>query len=233
MLGFQASCNGPAGIRRNLVGEIADMPKLLDQVREATRRLHYSIRTEDAYVDWIRRFILFHRKRHPLEMGEPEVVTFLTHLAVQRDVAASTQNQALCACRSATRSSCDGRWPGSAIRSCEPRHPSGCEPSSAAKRHAPCSPILTAPPASPLARSTGRAGGSVSAQAPSQERQRQPPRHDPRRQQGDEKSEHRPADLVDRAAPQPGRSRAARLTIPTSARHSARCSCRTPWPRKT
>jgi integron integrase len=73
------------------------MPKLLDQVREATRRLHYSIRTEDAYVDWTKRFILFHRKRHPLEMGEPEVVAFLTHLAVQRDVAASTQNQALCA----------------------------------------------------------------------------------------------------------------------------------------
>ena len=73
------------------------MPRLLDQVREATRRLHYSIRTEDAYVDWVKRFILFHDKRHPLEMGEPEVVAFLTHLAVQRDVAASTQNQALSA----------------------------------------------------------------------------------------------------------------------------------------
>jgi Phage integrase, N-terminal SAM-like domain len=71
------------------------MPKLLDQVREATRRLHYSIRTEDAYVQWAKRFILFHAKRHPLEMGEPEVVAFLTHLAIQRDVAASTQNQAL------------------------------------------------------------------------------------------------------------------------------------------
>ena len=73
------------------------MPRLLDQVREATRRLHYSIRTEDAYALWIKRFILFHDKRHPLEMGEPEVVAFLTHLAVQRDVAASTQNQALSA----------------------------------------------------------------------------------------------------------------------------------------
>ena len=73
------------------------MPRLLDQVREATRRLHYSIRTEDAYVDWIRRFILFHGKRHPLEMGESEVVAFLTDLAVRRQVAASTQNQALCA----------------------------------------------------------------------------------------------------------------------------------------
>ena len=73
------------------------MSRLLDQVREATRRLHYSIRTEDAYVAWSRRFILFHGKRHPLEMGEPEVIAFLTHLAVQRDVAASTQNQALSA----------------------------------------------------------------------------------------------------------------------------------------
>ncbi len=71
------------------------MSRLLDQVREATRRLHYSIRTEDAYVLWIKRFILFHGKRHPLELGEPEVVAFLTHLAVHEDVAASTQNQAL------------------------------------------------------------------------------------------------------------------------------------------
>ncbi len=73
------------------------MSRLLDQVRGATRRLHYSIRTEDAYVDWAKRFIVFHGKRHPLEMGEPEVVAFLTYLAVQKDVAASTQNQALCA----------------------------------------------------------------------------------------------------------------------------------------
>lgn len=58
------------------------MPRRLDQVREATRRLHYSIRTEDAYVDWANPFILFQGKRHPLEMGEPEVVAFLTHLAV-------------------------------------------------------------------------------------------------------------------------------------------------------
>jgi integron integrase len=73
------------------------MSRLLDEVRETTRRLHFSIRTEDAYVLWIRRFILFHGKRHPLEMGEPEVVAFLTHLAVHEDVAASTQNQALAA----------------------------------------------------------------------------------------------------------------------------------------
>jgi integron integrase len=73
------------------------MSRLLDQVREATRRLHYSIRTEDAYVDWTKRFVLYHGKKHPLEMGEPEVIAFLTHLAVQREVAASTQNQALSA----------------------------------------------------------------------------------------------------------------------------------------
>ena len=73
------------------------MSRLLDQVREATRRLHYSIRTEDAYVLWIRRFILHHGKRHPGEMGEAEVVQFLNHLAVVDHVAASTQNQALSA----------------------------------------------------------------------------------------------------------------------------------------
>ena len=73
------------------------MSKLLDQVREATRRLHYSLRTEDCYVLWVKRFVLFHGKRHPLEMGEPQVVEFLTHLAVHEDVAASTQNQALSA----------------------------------------------------------------------------------------------------------------------------------------
>ena len=72
-------------------------PKLLDQVRAKIRLKHYSIRTEQAYVDWIRRYILFHGKRHPQEMGKPEVEQFLSHLAVERNVAASTQNQALSA----------------------------------------------------------------------------------------------------------------------------------------
>jgi integron integrase len=67
---------------------------LLEQVREVIRFKHYSIRTEQAYLDWIRRFILFHRKRHPKEMGAPEVGAFLTHLAAEGNVAASTQNQA-------------------------------------------------------------------------------------------------------------------------------------------
>ena len=72
-------------------------PKLLDQVRAKIRLKHYRIRTEQAYVDWIRRYILFHGKRHPQEMGKPEVEQFLSHLAVERNVAASTQNQALSA----------------------------------------------------------------------------------------------------------------------------------------
>ena len=74
-----------------------DKPKLLDQVRDVIRRKHYSIRTEQCYVDWIRRFILFHGKRHPAQMAELEVTAFLTHLARDGGVGASTQNQALSA----------------------------------------------------------------------------------------------------------------------------------------
>jgi len=69
-------------------------PRLLDQVRDRIRRKHYSIRTEQAYVDWIRRFVLHHNKRHPRDMGAAEVEAFLTHLAVAKRVSASTQNQA-------------------------------------------------------------------------------------------------------------------------------------------
>jgi integron integrase len=72
-------------------------PKLLDQVRAAIRVRHYSLRTEQSYCAWIRRFIFYHDKRHPREMGAAEIRTFLTHLAAERDVAASTQNQALAA----------------------------------------------------------------------------------------------------------------------------------------
>ncbi|MCI0694371.1 phage integrase N-terminal SAM-like domain-containing protein [candidate division KSB1 bacterium] len=72
-------------------------PKLLDQVSEVLRTKHYSIRTEKAYIDWIYRFIMFHGKRHPREMGAPEISQFLTHLAVEKHVAPSTQNQALSA----------------------------------------------------------------------------------------------------------------------------------------
>jgi site-specific recombinase XerD len=87
-----AQGKSPLGVVMNISG-----PKLLDQVRDRIRLKHYSIRTEQAYVDWIRRFILFHHKRHPSEMGAAEVTGFLTHLAVTAGVAASTQNQAKCA----------------------------------------------------------------------------------------------------------------------------------------
>jgi integron integrase len=70
-------------------------PRLLDRVREALRARHYSRRTEDAYVSWSRRYVLFNGKRHPAEMGAPEITRFLTSLAVEGRVAASTQNQAL------------------------------------------------------------------------------------------------------------------------------------------
>ena len=75
----------------------AKPPRLLDRVRWHLRVKRYSIRTEQAYTDWIRRFILFHGKRHPAEMGEEEIAAFLSHLAINRAVAASTQNQAFSA----------------------------------------------------------------------------------------------------------------------------------------
>ena len=75
----------------------APKPRLLDRVRETVRARHYSRRTEKAYVHWIRRYIFFHGKRHPAEMGAAEVTSFLTSLAVRDKVAASTQNQALSA----------------------------------------------------------------------------------------------------------------------------------------
>jgi hypothetical protein len=70
-------------------------PRLLDQVRHLCPLKHYSLRTEQTYVDWIRRFILFHGKRHPKDMGAEEARQYLEYLAVRRHVAASTQNQAL------------------------------------------------------------------------------------------------------------------------------------------
>ena len=70
-------------------------PKLLDEVRHAIRRRHYSDRTEKAYTHWIKRYIFFHNKRHPLEMEESEIAQFLSSLATEGRVSASTQNQAL------------------------------------------------------------------------------------------------------------------------------------------
>jgi integron integrase len=72
-------------------------PKLLESVRAAIEVRHYSPRTADTYVQWIKRFIIFSGKRHPRELGAPEVTKFLSHLAVERQVAAATQNQALAA----------------------------------------------------------------------------------------------------------------------------------------
>ena len=72
-------------------------PKLLEQTRALLRLKHYSLRTEHAYLSWIKRFIVYHQMRHPAEMGEREVRDFLSHLATDRHVAASTQNQALSA----------------------------------------------------------------------------------------------------------------------------------------
>ncbi len=74
-----------------------DKPKLLDQVRQQIRLRNYSIRTERVYAEWIKRFIRFHAYRHPAEMGAAEIEAYLSHLAVKRDVSASTQNQALAA----------------------------------------------------------------------------------------------------------------------------------------
>ncbi len=70
-------------------------PRLLDQMRERIRVKHYFIRTEETYLHWVKRYILFHKKRHPAEMGAPEVEAFLSHLAITANVSASTQNLAL------------------------------------------------------------------------------------------------------------------------------------------
>ncbi len=74
-----------------------EKPRLLRQVHEAIRRLHYSRRTEEAYVHWIKRFIFWSGKCHPASLGEAEVSAFLSHLAVELNVAAATRNQALAA----------------------------------------------------------------------------------------------------------------------------------------
>jgi site-specific recombinase XerD len=103
-------------------------PKLLEQVRQAIRLKHYSIRTEQTYVDWIKRFILFHKTpqgliRHPKAMGLPEIEAFLTHLAVGQNVADSTQNQALCAILFLYRDVLKQNtpWPTDTIRAKKPK----------------------------------------------------------------------------------------------------------------
>ena len=97
--------------------------KALDQLSERLRALHYSRRTEEAYRAWIKRFIFFHGKRHPSQMGAPEIEEFLTHLAIHEIVAASTQNQALSALlslyRHVLRIAQDGAW--DAVRARKPK----------------------------------------------------------------------------------------------------------------
>jgi len=77
--------------------EVSKKPMLLEVVRQRIRLKHYSHRTEKSYVQWIRRFVRFHNRRHPRELGKTEIEAFLTHLAVERKVSASTQNQAFSA----------------------------------------------------------------------------------------------------------------------------------------
>jgi integron integrase len=81
----------------NVTSTSAQGKKLLDQVSDAIRLKHYSYRTEQTYKEWIKRYILFHNKRHPSEMGAAEIQAFLSYLATQKNIAASTQNQALSA----------------------------------------------------------------------------------------------------------------------------------------
>src|SRR5262245_9822992 len=88
---------GPALVARETWPPVPATPRLLDRARDALPIRHYRRRTEDADVTWIRRYIVFHGKRHPAELGGPAVVRFLSALAVEGGVTASTQNQALSA----------------------------------------------------------------------------------------------------------------------------------------
>src|SRR3546814_136754 len=108
--------------REGVTGDV-EPPKLLDQVRQRLRVKHYSLRTEQAYVGWIRRFILANGKRHPREMGEREVEAFLTVLATKGHVAAGTQNQALSALLFLYREvlKTDLPWMASVVRAKRPR----------------------------------------------------------------------------------------------------------------
>jgi hypothetical protein len=115
------------------------MSRLLEQVREAVRTRHYSLRTEEAYIRWAREYILFFGKRHPAGLGAREVSAFVSHLAVGRKVSASTRTQALSALlflyREVLASPCPSAgsttWSGRRSRS-------GCPSSSPARKPGPC-----------------------------------------------------------------------------------------------
>ena len=98
-VGISKVASDPALERQRLYQQsaVAKKPRLLEQLRQALRSRHYSRRTEQTYCQWVKRFVYFHKVRHPAEMGEPEINAFLTHLAVKERVSASTQNQALSA----------------------------------------------------------------------------------------------------------------------------------------
>jgi len=103
---------------------LSDQPMLLDRVRSAIRVRHMARSTEKHYVHWIRRYILFHNVRHPSEMGKEEVAAFLTHLAVEGNVASSTQNQALAALLFLYRTVLDQEfgWLDDVVRAKRPKH---------------------------------------------------------------------------------------------------------------
>ncbi len=125
----QSDCGAPHAGRRWITLREPEAPygplkpRLLDQVRDAIRTRHMSYRTEEAYVHWIKRYILFHQKRHPSEMGPAEITRFLTCLAVERRVSASTQNQALAALLFLYREvlGCDPGWLDGIVRAKRPR----------------------------------------------------------------------------------------------------------------
>jgi integron integrase len=99
-------------------------PRLLDQVRQQIRVRNYSIRTETVYAEWVKRYIRFHHYRHPLEMGGAEIEAFLTHLAVKRNVAGATQNQALAALLFLYKEvlKVDLPWLNGIVRAKKPKH---------------------------------------------------------------------------------------------------------------
>ena len=116
--------------------------RLLDRVRDAIARRNYSLRTEEAYIGWIKRFIHYHGKRHPLEVGRAEVEAFLTYLACDKKVSASTQNQALCALLFLYREVLD-REPGGWTGFNAPRHQRTAQRSCLERRSPRCSCIST------------------------------------------------------------------------------------------
>jgi len=113
-------------------------PRLLDRVRAILRARHYSRRTEESYVAWIRRYIHFHGRRHPADLGEPELTRFLSALATERQVSASTQNQALAALLFLYQTVLEARSPGWR-ESSTPNAPNVCRSSSRAARSLPSS----------------------------------------------------------------------------------------------